>query len=98
MTSLIANALNNKHTTIAGGVYFGAKMLAQLGAIWWPEHKAQWDSTMGVIEGASVGYGLVMAGDGKTSVQDSERLKRTVADAIERGDTSTLRKSDLPKP
>jgi hypothetical protein len=59
--------LSNKHTSGAAIVYFIAKIVAELGAVWFPAHKAQFDSTTNVIEAAAVGWGLLSAGDAKQS-------------------------------
>ena len=62
--------IENKHTSLAAAVYVGAKFAAGLGAIWFPEHKAQFDQTAGLIESAAVGYGFIMAGDSRPQNQD----------------------------
>jgi len=64
---MIKLLLDNKHTSIAGLVYLGAKVLAQLGAVWWPEHKDQFTATANIIEGVAVSYGLLAAGDASQS-------------------------------
>lgn len=61
----IQTLLNNKHTSIAAVVYIGAQVIAELGAVWFPEHKDQFTATTKIIESAAVGYGLIMAGDAK---------------------------------
>lgn len=57
--------LENKHTSIAAGLYLTANLVAKLGAVWFPSHKEQFDATTSIIESFAVTYGLVMAGDAK---------------------------------
>lgn len=57
----------NPHTTGAAIGYVFAKLGAELGAIWYPEHAAQFQKTAEVIEAAAVGWGLLSAGDASTS-------------------------------
>lgn len=64
---MIKLLLDNKHTSLAAVIYVVAKMGAQLGAIWWPAHKAQFDATANVFESAAVAYGLLAAGDAATA-------------------------------
>ena len=59
--------LSNPHTSISALVYVGAKCGAQLGAIWFPAHAAQFQSTADVVEAAAVAYGLAAAGDASNS-------------------------------
>ncbi len=54
---------DNKHTSIAAGVYLLASLFAQLGVIWFPDHKDQFSATVNTIKEFAVTYGLVMAGD-----------------------------------
>lgn len=63
--SIASRIASNKHTSIAGGVYFGSILLVKLGKIWFPAHGPQFDSTEELVKGASVLYGLLMAGDSK---------------------------------
>lgn len=81
--------LNNKHTSAAAVVYVLAKLGAQLGAVWIPQHKDQFDTTANLVESAAVAYGLLAAGDAVKSASKAE-----VAQAIDTGDTSTLKKSE----
>lgn len=66
MTPLLQRAWQNKHTSGAAIAYLGAKLLAGLGAIWFPAHAAQCQQTAELIESGAVGYGLIMAGDAGT--------------------------------
>jgi len=62
---MIRTLLNNKHTSIAAIVYVGASVIAELGAVWFPAYKDQFNQTMAVLEKVALTYGLVMAGDAK---------------------------------
>ena len=62
---LLSTLLANKHTSGAAVVYCAAKFASQLGAIWFPNHKEQFDQTTSLVESAAIAYGLVMAGDAK---------------------------------
>lgn len=64
---LLTLLAQNKHTSIAAIAYVAAKLAAQLGAVWWPAHKEQFDSTAQLIESAAVAYGLLAAGDAAQS-------------------------------
>lgn len=57
--------LANKHTSFAAAAYILAKGASEVGAVWFPEHKAQFDATTGIVESAAVGWGLLAAGDAK---------------------------------
>lgn len=65
MQNLFSTVLQNKHTSAAGIVYFGAMGIAQIGAVWFPSHSAQFDSTAKILQGIAVAYGLLRAGDAK---------------------------------
>jgi len=69
----LLNAWNNKHTSFAAIVYAGAKLGAELGAVWLPSHKDQFNATANIIESAAVAYGLVMAGDAKAPEQPTKQ-------------------------
>lgn len=92
MQNILLTALNNKHTSIAGLVYLVFKFGAEVGAIWMPEHTAQFKSTASAVEGLAVAYGLFAAGDAAKSA-----TKKEVATAIETGDTSNLTKPTSTK-
>lgn len=70
MKSIIARALDNKHTSGAALIYVAAKFGAELGAIWFPAHKDQFTATSNAIEACAVGWGLLMAGDAKDNPPD----------------------------
>jgi hypothetical protein len=55
--------LQNKHTSGAAAVYFATLTVSKLGAIWFPQHTAQFEQTAEVVKGLAVTYGLIMAGD-----------------------------------
>lgn len=57
--------LANKHTSGAAIAYVLAKIATEVGAVWFPDHKAQFDATTGIVESAAVGWGLLAAGDAK---------------------------------
>lgn len=61
--------LSNPHTSISAAIYIGAKAGAQLGAVWFPQHAAQFQDTANIIESLAVGYGLLAAGDASQSLQ-----------------------------
>lgn len=63
--NLLQTLWANKHTSTAAVVYVVAKLAVEIGAIWLPAHKAQFEGTANVIESAAVAYGLLAAGDGK---------------------------------
>jgi hypothetical protein len=65
-------ALKNKHTTSAGAVYFSAKILGEIGVVWFPDHKPQIHSTLQIVEAAAVGWGLLMAGDANQGLSKQE--------------------------
>jgi len=65
---MIKSLLNNKHTSGAAIAYIGASVIAELGAVWFPDYKAQFTATMAVLEKVALTYGLVMAGDAKPTV------------------------------
>lgn len=69
MNAILQRVLQNKHTSIAGAVYCGSIFAVRFAKIWWPGHDVQLDQTEQLIQGASVGYGLLMAGDGKQTNQ-----------------------------
>lgn len=84
--------LQNKHTTIAGAVYIGSKLVAQLVNVWCPGHEVQVKSSLDVIEGAAVTWGLIMAGDAKQGQKQTDALSNQVKSAIETGNTEQLKK------
>jgi hypothetical protein len=49
-------------------IYIAAKYGTQILGVWMPEHKAQFESSADIVEGAAVAYGLIAAGDAKMSV------------------------------
>jgi hypothetical protein len=55
IASFLNRALSNPHTTIAGVSW----VICKLGAIWMPEHRAQFEATEAFI----IGYGFLAAGD-----------------------------------
>lgn len=64
MNNVLARILNNKHTTIAAGVYIvAAEIVPKLGGIWLPHFAEQFDATGKVIKDAALGYGLLMSGE-----------------------------------
>jgi hypothetical protein len=65
---MIKTLLANKHTSTAAIAYIFASVVAELGAVWFPEYKAQFVSTMSVLEKVALTYGLIMAGDAKPTV------------------------------
>lgn len=65
MKELLLRFSQNKHTSGAAIVYAGVVTLNRLGAIWFPQHKEQFEATAEVLKGAALGYGLLMAGDAK---------------------------------
>lgn len=70
--ALIAKIWSNKHTSIAACCYVGAKALVKLGEIWIPDYKPQFEQTGDLVESLAVGYGFIMAGDGKQTKQEPE--------------------------
>ncbi len=62
---MIKTLIDNKHTSIAAGMYLGASIIATLGSIWFPQYKIQFDQTTAAVEKLALTYGLVMAGDAK---------------------------------
>lgn len=67
MNTIIAKLLANKHTTAGGICYAVAKLGVPFLVIWWPSHQAQLEKTATLLEGASVLYMGLMAGDAKQS-------------------------------
>jgi hypothetical protein len=94
MIKLLTSLVQNKHTSGAALAYFGAKVLLPILAIWFPGHEAQIQKTAEIIEGGSVAYGLLMAGDATKSATkaDISDLAKATGDAIKSGDTTTLTK------
>lgn len=94
MKDFLIKVLSNRHTSIAGLVYFSSKYGALLLAIWMPEAKEKLVATSDLIEGAAVAYGLVAAGDATKSATntDVDTLKANVVSAIEHSDTSFITK------
>ena len=68
MTAFLVNTFNrmsgNRHTTAAGTIYVVAKFGCPILSVWFPDHKAQFETTAGYLEGAAVFYGFASAGDG----------------------------------
>lgn len=103
MQKILAAILANKHTSIAGLVFFVAKYGAQLLSIWMPDHKEKLDATANLIEGAAAAYGFIAAGDASLSakahaesqsqIAGIQRTVNLVPSAISTGDTSMLKKS-----
>jgi hypothetical protein len=94
MMKLITSLAQNKHTSGAALAYFAAKVLLPILAIWFPDHQAQIQQTAAVVEGGSVAYGLLMAGDATKSAtkDDVKQLAADTANAVKSGDTTTLTK------
>ena len=88
----LQSILANKHTTISGLVYFGAKVVGQLINVWCPGHEMQVKSSLEIVEASAVGWGLIMAGDAKQSQKETATLGQQVKDAISTGDTSHITK------
>ena len=55
--------LANKHTSIAAAAYVVCKVVAELGAVWFPAYATQFRASANIVEGAAVAYGLLAAGD-----------------------------------
>ena len=90
----------NKHTTGAGLVFIVMRGLASLTTTWFPELQPKVETTMKTLSDLAVFYGLAAAGDAGKSVQ-GQQLKQdleVLTEAVKTGDTSHLRKSDIPKP
>jgi hypothetical protein len=68
---MIKTLWQNKHTSGAALAYIAAKAISGLGAIWFPQHKDQFEQTANLVESLAVGYGLIMAGDAKPTAADS---------------------------
>lgn len=62
LTSLLATAWQNKHTSTAALVLFGATAVG----IIWPEYKGKADE----IARAAMMYGLITAGDARATTPD----------------------------
>ena len=84
MSPFIARALANKHTTGAGALFLGLKVVCEIAVVWFPDKKDQIEHTSKILEGAAMFYGMMMAGDSKQSVTHQEL------------DTAVLCKSSLP--
>ncbi len=69
---MLKNLLANKHTSGAAIAYIASALVSQLGAVWFPGHKEQFEATGKIIESAAVGYGLLAAGDASTQKQKNE--------------------------
>jgi hypothetical protein len=67
ISTILTNAVNNKHTSIAGVTYVAAKYFCPVLAQWFPKVKSQLDFTAQALEGLAVFYGFAMAGDAKAS-------------------------------
>lgn len=98
MNQLIISAFSqiakNKHTSGAALVYAVSKWGCPLISTWWPSHKAQLETTAGILEGMAVFYGFAAAGDSAKSATKDE--VKAVASAIPSGDTSQLPRSVNP--
>lgn len=70
---MFKNLIANKHTSGAAVAYIASALVSQLGAVWFPGHKEQFEATGKIIESAAVGYGLLAAGDAsnQTKPEDS---------------------------
>ncbi len=92
LIQLASKALQNKHTTGAAVVYALAKWGCPLVSTWWPSHKAQLETTAGILEGAAVFYGFAAAGDASKSAtkDDVAGVAQAAATAIKTGNTETL--------
>ena len=67
---------DNPHTRYAAMIYFACKLGLQVWEVWTQSYSQQIKSTIEIIEGAAVAYGLAAAGSGNaTLAQTGEDLK-----------------------
>lgn len=71
--SILARSLSNKHTSAAAIAYLASKAGVKLLTIWFPELTPQLEQTGELIESLALGYGFLMAGDGKKDLKDSQQ-------------------------
>lgn len=62
----------NPHTSIAAALYMASKFGSRIASAWWPQHKHEIEVTADSLEGAAVGWGLLMAGDASKSLTKDE--------------------------
>lgn len=64
--------LRNKHTSGAGAVYILASAFEAIGPVWFPSKAQACEATAKWLRHAAVMYGLVSAGDAKSSLSKEE--------------------------
>lgn len=73
IASVLARALQNKHTSGAAVALVAVEIAGGVFKIWAPHYQPQIDETVRYVEKMAIGYGLIMAGDAKPPGGDGQK-------------------------